>query len=418
MRIETDHQNPASSAFPMKIKFALLLWWLRFVAGRTVPGEIYSSLAHVHGLFIFDHRVGQTLLRITTTTFPESQRYKEMYNWAATDANYSSSSEEIQETEVLTGNPLHIYALMKRILYYWYFVQYELVSAGLSKEVQRWTNQTTLPSGKDLAGTALALARLQQVYNLPIEELVQGTILMHQSSVRLTTFDCLKIANESHWVGNYVSAWQWYFYTLKITGDLDLKQHIWDLMGKVAYDHDNQAYPVEEYSFPHPLSQYPVQEPPKPSYFNLCRGIQSIKDGEAYNRLKCHISDRGSPYLRLQPVKYEELHYEPILYFYYDILSSDQIQVIKDLALDNLTRANFIEGANNEYRVTHTSWLKNKTHPILESLAKRMAYITGLHIYEGPVGNMAGEDLQVQCYGVGGHYLLHYDPLYKTDSKE
>ena len=46
-------------------------------------------------------------------------------------------------------------------------------------------------------------------------------------------------------------------------------------------------------------------------------------------------------------------------------------------------------------RVSHTSWLDQFNYPIVEKLSRRVSMLTGLHTYEGPYQNMAGESLQV-----------------------
>lgn len=52
--------------------------------------------------------------------------------------------------------------------------------------------------------------------------------------------------------------------------------------------------------------------------------------------LQCHVSSRGQPHLILQPVKYEQLHFDPEMYLFYDVLSDSEIQAIKESAMSKV----------------------------------------------------------------------------------
>ena len=52
----------------------------------------------------------------------------------------------------------------------------------------------------------------------------------------------------------------------------------------------------------------------------------------------------------------------------------------------------------NEARVSHTAWLQNSSHPILERLAHRIAYVTQLFAFENTKGRQAAEHLQVRLF--------------------
>ena len=56
------------------------------------------------------------------------------------------------------------------------------------------------------------------------------------------------------------------------------------------------------------------------------------KDDEERLRLQCHVNNRDSPYLTLQPVRYEHIHSDPEMYMFYDVISDAEITVIKDIA--------------------------------------------------------------------------------------
>ena len=53
--------------------------------------------------------------------------------------------------------------------------------------------------------------------------------------------------------------------------------------------------------------------------------------------MKCWYDHRGEPYLRLQPVKVEQHSIEPLLFTFHDIISDEEIQAVKQLALPLVT---------------------------------------------------------------------------------
>lgn len=61
--------------------------------------------------------------------------------------------------------------------------------------------------------------------------------------------------------------------------------------------------------------------------------FQSEEEGTG---LRCRVSAMGQPHLVLQPVKYEQLHFDPEMYLFYDVLSDSEIQAIKDSALSKV----------------------------------------------------------------------------------
>ena len=49
-------------------------------------------------------------------------------------------------------------------------------------------------------------------------------------------------------------------------------------------------------------------------------------------KLKCHLDDRGHPFLKLQPAKKEEMHHEPDIWMFHDVISQEEMKIVRDLA--------------------------------------------------------------------------------------
>ncbi|XP_064096596.1 prolyl 4-hydroxylase subunit alpha-1-like isoform X2 [Macrobrachium nipponense] len=429
----------------MFIFFSLLLTFKGVaVEGHGVSGELYSSLTHMTDLFVFDRKVGE-LLPFLPSYLPEVTSYKESYSCLIHDVVRLARGSTLKEGDFLdvaiTGNPLHLFAVIKRLVLYWPPIRRSIGTIFSSNEScadknqncrwwAKWSEcsnnptfmmvncqescgfcgkpelrervssineleeRTVLPSINDLRGASLALARLQQIYRIPIPNLATGTIANVTTCVILSVYDCIRIANESHDEGQYANAWLWYNFAGAIATSPEMKGLIAGLKGPLAREHDEDLSTIDGRCFPYPLSQYEIQEPTDSQYFSLCRG-NSFLSNEAAASLKCYISSRGSPYLILRPIKVEQVLHDPEMYVFYDVISDNEVQAIKDVAREQLARSTVLSHSGAvELRVSQTAWLRNTSHPYFAAMAKRISAITGLNVFEDEGNFFAGEPLQ------------------------
>ncbi|KAG0727500.1 Prolyl 4-hydroxylase subunit alpha-3 [Chionoecetes opilio] len=116
------------------------------------------------------------------------------------------------------------------------------------------------------------------------------------------------------------------------------------------------------------------------------------------------------------PVRYEQVHTDPELYLFHDVITDAEIHLLKDIASGKLERSTTRSKTENvtENRVSHTAWLANTSHPVLRRLAHRIAEVTQLFAFRGlhrPPSR--GATAGIQSYGIGGFYNTHNDVLYK-----
>ncbi|KAK3895508.1 hypothetical protein Pcinc_000747 [Petrolisthes cinctipes] len=431
--------------------------------GNAEPqsGQLFASLVYMRHVFHFDELLGEVLLQLPEH-FPPATDYLKTYMSLALD--------RIRGQEV-TGNPLHVYTVIKRLVHNWpnikpaleHYLQaaskgcedthpechnwsmvnecvinrnYMLVycpqachvcpSPALRSEVLKLVSAsetTVLPTSDDLTGAALALTRLQRIYRLPINSFMAGYIAGVSSSVRLGLDDCLLIANTSLSHGEYSYALVWYRYCLLLTeGQHDTHQLVKDQIREAEIEHNAKfkVWGPGEFIYQQPVTPDNNRQVPQDNTFAKgCRGEHVQFPG--WWRLKCHVDHRGSPFLLLQPIRYEQLHYDPELYIFYDVISDAEIDVIKSLSKE-LLKVSTVQyerlGESSKIstsRVSYTAWIFNGSHPMLPRLAQRVAHITGLHVYESLDDTMAGEGLQVLNYGIGGFYMAHMDLLFRND---
>ncbi|GFN78299.1 prolyl 4-hydroxylase subunit alpha-1 [Plakobranchus ocellatus] len=142
------------------------------------------------------------------------------------------------------------------------------------------------------------------------------------------------------------------------------------------------------------------------TYEALCRGeeIMPIKDR---HKLTCRYVTNNHPLLLLQPAKEEEMHLDPWIVVYHDVMSDEEIRQIKQLATPRLNRATVQNAKTGEletanYRISKSAWLRGEDHPVVKKMNDRMEAITGLNLE-------TAEELQIANYGLGGHYEPHFD---------
>lgn len=52
--------------------------------------------------------------------------------------------------------------------------------------------------------------------------------------------------------------------------------------------------------------------------------------------LRCHVSHRGEPHLLLRPLRYEQLHTDPEIYLFHNVLSHAEMQLLRDISLNEV----------------------------------------------------------------------------------
>ena len=64
----------------------------------------------------------------------------------------------------------------------------------------------------------------------------------------------------------------------------------------------------------------------------------------------------------------------------------------------------------SQYRISKSAWLKDEEDPAVERISRRVEDMTGLT-------TKTAEELQVVNYGIGGHYVPHFDFLRVSQHK-
>uniref|UniRef100_A0A670J022 procollagen-proline 4-dioxygenase n=1 Tax=Podarcis muralis TaxID=64176 RepID=A0A670J022_PODMU len=148
--------------------------------------------------------------------------------------------------------------------------------------------------------------------------------------------------------------------------------------------------------------------PEREIYEALCRGEGVKMTPRRQKRLFCRYHNGNqNPHLLIAPFKEEDEWDSPHIVRYYDVLSDEEIEKIKELAKPKLARATVRDPKTGvlttaNYRVSKSSWLEENDDLVIAKVNHRMEQITGLTV-------KTAELLQVANYGMGGQYEPHFD---------
>ena len=119
---------------------------------------------------------------------------------------------------------------------------------------------------------------------------------------------------------------------------------------------------------------------------------------------KCYYSHNNKPELFFQPIKVEVLSESPHLFQWYDFVTNQEIEILKEDVLPLLNRATAItDGVASaaSYRISQSGWL-NDDYTTAARISRRITLVTNLTMG-------TAEDLQIANYGIGGQYEAHFD---------
>ncbi|KAI5747923.1 hypothetical protein M8J77_019917 [Diaphorina citri] len=142
-------------------------------------------------------------------------------------------------------------------------------------------------------------------------------------------------------------------------------------------------------------------------YQQLCQG-QGARSIKLLSTLKCYyLRYTRSLYLLIAPAKVEQLNVDPEILLFHDILTDNQMEMLKNASMPHMERSQVINSNNiarvSNIRLTHQARLyPNHTTKSVYDVQHFTEYVTGL--------NKDGfENFSVNIYGVGGYYVYHMD---------
>nr|XP_043067800.1 prolyl 4-hydroxylase subunit alpha-1 [Drosophila bipectinata] len=299
-----------------------------------------------------------------------------------------------------------------------------------------YDQEPKLPTKKDLIETTNGLYIMQSVYSMKISKMAKGIFQGVDYNSSLNAFECFTMAMFLEELDELIYAKQWLevsldFY-MKDTVNRDLYAElgfssimIYELYASVLHrlgnGRDNltvndtlRSLNPEGFG----IEKDQIQEPDMilekenwEAYTTFC----STENRPSKSNLYCFYKRNTSHFLYLAPLKLEILSLNPYMVFYHDVISDNDIFLIKVEGQKNLTRARtFNLKSNNREedsgRTTKVGWLDNNSLAIVQKMNKLVEDMTNLDLSSSAV-------YEVLNYGIGGFYGAHVDYYYDDFQK-
>lgn len=300
-------------------------------------------------------------------------------------------------------NPLNAYLLIKRNVYNVKLIQEKLFSfdEDLRNKIGNLDKKLDVKE-EEVAGAVAGIIRAQKAYHLKSEDLVDGIIDGVKTRKPLSPYDVYvfglkasKIDREEFFATEYLKI---ALENNKIEEDRrndidenEIKKNLLEIPKNIIdpYNESSNMYGTKE------GRTFLVQK--------TCRGNLTRSTKETKN-LRCRFASFSS-FSIIAPFKLEEASVEPYIVLCHGILSEAEIdnlldmsKIIQEKATVGLGKVTVVDN----FRLAQVSWLKKYDDELIKRLNLRFEDMTGLAM-------KSAELLQVQNYGIGGHYYGHYD---------
>ncbi|EDW68311.1 prolyl 4-hydroxylase subunit alpha-2 [Drosophila virilis] len=276
----------------------------------------------------------------------------------------------------------------------------------------------------DLEEAIKGLLRIQQIYELDERHMVQGQLSQKQYNARLSTLDCLAVARHLRKNGEDEQAIRWLelaleqypgtpepvYQLLKIDRAAILRElaHIqitrdnWPAVGRSyaqVLEHASRAQDKQEaLAFIAAAKQHLV-------HLRLCRGHSLPLVSSS---LRCRYNTASAPFLRLAPLKLEQLSLDPYMVLYHDVVQANEREHIMQLAKPHLRRALVGAARAHSQRFAMNAGFSYNDSRQGQRLRQRLEDMSGFDLTNS--GQLA-----VLNYGIGGQYYMHYDCWFSQD---
>ncbi|EDV94263.1 GH12091 [Drosophila grimshawi] len=342
--------------------------------------------------------------------------------------------------EEYISNPMRALGLIRRLRQDW--PQLEIFTKAEVGKDQLETMTTLLdivPTNEDMDASLLGISRIELTYDLNPMDVAEGRLRDMQFNTTFNTRDCLAIANHKYEIGDYARALIWYRIALKRQPEpntelfgqpLDdaVRQNLFkthmllamqilqaSMNPEEAHEKVNDIFKTlsstdldsyvnellnqdDDQLFMELQSMQPIATPE----FVGCRGHFPKR-----HNLSCRYNFTTTPFLRLAPLKLEEINHDPYVVMYHNVIYDSEIEEMKRLSPQ--MQNGYIHGYKaNQTKVTdiaaRVNWLVENT-PFLERMNQRITDMTGFDLKEFP-------SVQVANFGIGNNFEAHYDYIF------
>ncbi|XP_073734742.1 prolyl 4-hydroxylase subunit alpha-2 isoform X5 [Callorhinus ursinus] len=425
----------------------LLVAWFGVLG--CVQAEVFTSIGHMTDLIYAEKDLVQSLKEYILV---EEAKLSKIKSWA--NKMEALTSRSAADPEGYLAHPVNAYKLVKRLNTDWPALEDLVLQDSAAGFIANLSVQRQFfPTDEDEMGAAKALMRLQDTYKLDPDTISKGQLPGTKYQAMLSVDDCFGMGRSAYNEGDYYHTVLWMEQVLKQLdageeatiakaealdylsyavfqlGDLhralELTRRLLSLdpsheraggnlryferlleeeREKILSNQTEAGLATQESIYERPVDYLPERD----VYESLCRGEGVKLTPRRQKRLFCryHHGNR-TPQLLIAPFKEEDEWDSPHIVRYYDVMSDEEIERIKEIAKPKLARATVRDPKTGiltvaSYRVSKSSWLEEDDDPVVARVNLRMQHITGLTV-------KTAELLQVANYGMGGQYEPHFD---------
>ncbi|KAM6475142.1 prolyl 4-hydroxylase subunit alpha-2 isoform 2-T2 [Liasis olivaceus] len=434
-----------------RLKMAPWITLLLLTYLGCIQGEFFTSIGQMTDLIYAEKDLVQSLKAYIQE---EESKLAKIKSWAETMESLTVKSSS--DPEGYLAHPVNAYKLVKRLNKEWLMLENLVLEDTTKGFISNLTLQRQFfPNEEDETGAAKALMRLQDTYKLDPETISKGEFPGTKYRSALTVDDCFGMGKTAYNDGDFYHTVLWMQQALKqhdngeeatITkaeildylsyavfqlGDLHRALELTRRLVILEPSHERAGSNMQYFEklleseketnqfnktsgTSEPKTYSGIYErpqdylPERETYEALCRGEGVKLTPRRQKRLFCryHNGNRN-PYLIIAPFKEEDEWDSPHIVRYYEVLSDEEIEKIKELAKPKLARATVRDPKTGvltvaNYRVSKSSWLEEEDDLVVAKVNHRMEQITGLT-------TKTAELLQVANYGMGGQYEPHFD---------
>ncbi|XP_068391942.1 prolyl 4-hydroxylase subunit alpha-2 isoform X5 [Eschrichtius robustus] len=432
----------------MKLWVSMLLVAWFGVLG-CVQAEFFTSIGHMTDLIYAEKDL---VLSLKEYILVEEAKLSKIKSWA--NKMEALTSKSAADPEGYLSHPVNAYKLVKRLNTDWPALEDLVLQNSAAGFIANLSVQRQFfPTDEDETGAAKALMRLQDTYKLDPDTISKGELPGTKYQAVLSVDDCFGMGRSAYNEADYYHTVLWMEQVLKQLdageeattskaqvldylsyavfqlGDLhralELTRRLLSLdpsheraggnlryferlleeeREKMLLNHTEAELAPQEGIYERPVDYLPERD----IYESLCRGEGVKLTPRRQKRLFCRYHHgNGTPQLLIAPFKEEDEWDSPHIVRYYDVMSDEEIERIKEIAKPKLARATVRDPKTGvltvaSYRVSKSSWLEEDDDPVVARVNLRMQHITGLTV-------KTAELLQVANYGMGGQYEPHFD---------
>ncbi|EDX10966.1 GD14757 [Drosophila simulans] len=350
---------------------------------------------------------------------------------------HRSLNEKVQ----YVSNPINAFSLLRRThedLPKWHAYFKEAMGEGDLNILDDLVEK--VPNDVDMLSAMHGIQRIEKIYDLKIDDLAQGVLHGVQYNIQLTYRDLIAMGNSMYQQSDYQTAAKWYRVACKrelenadqllieILGDPSEHLHrqyikslfkygstiseptksIEEAFIMVQASQEEMDNIMSDLRDPHSdveVEKELYQVKRRSSNFELgCRGLYRQK-----TNLVCRYKSTANTFLRLAPLKLEEISLDPFIAMYHEVLYDSEIHELKGQSM-NMVNGYASERNGTEIRdtVARYDWWSN-TSLVRERINQRIIDMTEFNFSKD-------EKLQITNYGVGTYFQPHFD--YSSDGFE